>query len=58
MEYATIFFTSVSSIAVRAAISIVSVLIIRRRGLNQLTWCRVGESRISKYTPAVTKVDE
>lgn len=58
VEYATIFFISVSKRAVSAAISMVRQLIVKRVKLYIGICWRVGARRIIRKTPAVTKVDE
>lgn len=58
VERAIIFFKSHSVIALRPAISIVVVATKRRVGQNSFHSFRNGKNRMSRKTPAVTKVEE
>jgi len=58
VERAIIFFKSFSAIADVPAINMVVVAVRSKAGLIRGRCCRVGKNRISKKTPAVTRVEE
>lgn len=58
VDRAMIFLRSHSTIAAIPAINIVHDAINKRAGENRGKGERVGKKRISRYTPAVTRVDE
>lgn len=58
MERATTFFISHSAIAASPAAVIVRVATNSSAGWYQVNFLRKGSNRISRYTPAVTRVDE
>lgn len=53
-----IFFISISLIAMIPAISIVTVAVNKSILLNRSDFISVGENRIKRKTPAVTRVEE
>lgn len=58
VDKAIIFFMSISVIAIIPAISIVTEAVRRRNLLKKGDLDKVGENRIRRNTPAVTKVEE
>lgn len=58
VDRAMIFFISISDIAIIPAMSMVTVAVRSKHLLNIGDLAKVGEKRISKNTPAVTRVDE
>lgn len=58
VDRAMIFFISISDIAINPAINIVTVAVRSSNLLKEGDLFKVGENRIKRKTPAVTKVEE
>lgn len=58
VERAIIFFMSHSAMALALAINMVVVATTKRAGLKYIHLSIIGKNRYTKYTPAVTRVEE